>query len=48
MRKSLATATLVLLGTVLASDASAQLWRGRGRVAGTVTEEVDPEIRTAC
>ena len=36
MRRALATGTLVLLGTVFATDATAQLWRGRGRVDGTV------------
>ena len=41
MRRTVATGLLVLLGAVFApdSEASAQLWRGRGRVAGTVTDD---------
>ena len=38
MRKALAIGTLVLLGTGFASDAAAQLWRGRGRMDGTVMD----------
>ena len=38
MQRGLAAAIIVLLGTVWASDASAQFWRGRGRVAGSVAD----------
>ena len=38
MRKTLATWTLVLLGALFASEAAAQLWRGRGPMDGTVMD----------